>query len=121
MIISCWNIRGLNQPSKQTEVAKFIYENNLDILGIIETKVRQVNEAFIKSKCFNQWDFVTNSSPTNVGRIWIGWNSDKLNLNVLKTTSQLIHVSIEKYDKSLYFEASFIYGHNTGQERGVMV
>ena len=67
MIISCWNIRGLNQPSKQTEVAKFIYENNIDVLGLTETKVRQVNEAFIKQKCFNHWDFITNSSPNSVG------------------------------------------------------
>ena len=56
MIISCWNIRGLNQSTKQTVIVKFIYENNIDILGITETKVTQINEDFIKRKCFRNWD-----------------------------------------------------------------
>ena len=117
MFISCWNIRGLNKPTKQTEIAKFIYENNIDILGITETKVKKINEDFIKRKCFRSWDFVSNSSPNSVGRIWVGWNPDKLNVTVLKMTSQLIHVHIEKDDRSLSFEASFIYGYNTGMAR----
>ena len=66
---------------------------------------------------FNHWEFITNSNPNSIGRIWIGWNSDKVSLTVLKMCSQLIHVCIEKDDKTLKFEASFIYGHNTGHER----
>ena len=117
MIVSCWNIRGLNQPAKQTEIAKFIYENNIDILGITETKVRQDNEDLIRRKCFRHWDFVSNSSSVSVGRIWVGWNPDSIHLTVLKITPQLIHVYIEQFDKSLSFEATFIYGYNTGMAR----
>ena len=80
MIISSWNIRGLNQPSKQLEVAKLIFNYYIDIMGLLETKVSQENEPFIKNKCFKNWDFISNSSPSTVGRIWVGWNSSKIHL-----------------------------------------
>ena len=87
MIISSWNIRGLNHPSKQLEVANFINDNNIDVMGITETKIRPENENFIKKKCFKNWDFISNSCSSPVGRIWIGWNPAKINLQVLKITS----------------------------------
>ena len=112
MIISCWNIRGLNQPSKQHEVTKFIFENNIDALGLVETKVNQANESFIKSKCFKHWCFVSNSTTTSAGRIWIGWNPDRVNLTVLNSTSQLIQAHLVSDDNSVSCEVLFVYGHN---------
>ena len=117
MIISFWNIRGLNQPTKQSEVAKFIFENNIDVLGLVETKVKLGNEDSIKSKVFKHWSSVTNSSPDSTGRIWIGWNPDKILLNVIKISPQTIYVLIDSIDKSFKSEATFVYGYNTGPER----
>ena len=121
MIISSWNIRGLNHPSKQLEVAKFIYDNNIDVMGIIETKVRIENEIFIKNKCFKNWDFVSNSCTSSTGRIWIGWNPSRINLQVLKITSQIINVWIETDDHTVSFFASFIYASNLGTDKDLMV
>ena len=117
MIISCWNIRGLNQSTKQSEVAKFIFDNNIDVLGLVETKVKLVNEDSIKNKVFKHWSFVTNSSPDSTRRIWVGWNPNKILLNIIKISSQIVHVLIESIDKSFKSEASFVYGYNTGPER----
>ena len=117
MIIGCWNIRGLNHPSKQFEISKFVFSNHLDVLGITESKVRMPNQEKIQKTLLPSWTFVNNSQPNSVDRIWVGWNSAKVNLNVILITQQLIHVTITSIDLSVHFEASFIYGYNTIQDR----
>ena len=72
MIISSWNIRGLNFPIKQKEITRFISHNQIDVIGIIETKVRMPNQAKIQSNFMPQWKFVKNSEPYIVDRIWVG-------------------------------------------------
>lgn len=41
--IGTWNIRDLNNPLKQKEVASFLCANKLSVLGLVETKVRGEN------------------------------------------------------------------------------
>ena len=117
MKISSWNIRGLNQSLKQIEISKFILANELDVLGILETKVRMHNLDKIKKALPNHWTFISNCQSNSVDRIWIGWNPSKVHLTVLKLTSQVIHVYTESLDKSIQFYASFVYGSNLTQDR----
>lgn len=42
MTISSWNVRGLNKGLGQEEVNKFIRENNIEVLGLLETRVKQL-------------------------------------------------------------------------------
>ena len=117
MLLGCWNIRGLNSPSKQREISKFVLTHHLDILGITESKVRIPNQSIIQKTLLPSWNFVTNSHPNSVDRIWVGWNPDRVNLFVTLITHQLIHVTVTSIDLSVHFEASFIYGYNTIQGR----
>ena len=120
MIIGCWNIRGLNHPSKQSEIAKFVFSNHLDVLGITKSKVHIPNQDRIQKTLLPSWKFVSNSQPNAVDRIWVGWNPDKVNITVILNTPQIIHVSIASLDLSIVYEASFIYGLNTIQDRRSM-
>ena len=117
MILGCWNIRGLNHPAKQSEFIKFVLSNHIDVVGITESKVRIPNQAKIQKTFLPSWKFVTNNQPNYVDRIWVGWNPDKVNLNVTLCTQQLIHVTITDVGMSIHLEASFIYGFNTVTER----
>lgn len=38
-----WNIRGLNDPAKQSEVAALVCKYKLHLLAILETRVRKEN------------------------------------------------------------------------------
>jgi len=40
MIISAWNIRGLNRTNKQREVAQLIHNHSIDVMGIVEIKIK---------------------------------------------------------------------------------
>ena len=120
MIISSWNIRGLNCSLKQKEISRFISHNQIDVIGIIETKVRMPNQVKILNNFMPQWKFVTNSEPHAVDRIWVGWNPNKVSLNVRICNSQIIHTIISSIDQSVSFEASFIYGSNLILDRRVL-
>ena len=117
MIISCWNIRGLNQPLKQKEIVSLVKANDIDVLGILESKVRSPNQDKIHQNMLPHWNFVNNSQPKSVDRIWIGWNPNKINLTISKCTNQVIHVHIDNMDQTISLDASFIYGFNSIQDR----
>jgi exonuclease III len=40
-----WNRRGLNKPSKRTLLSHNLKSNNIDILGIQETKMEEIKES----------------------------------------------------------------------------
>ena len=82
MIISSWNIRGINCPLKQKEIFQFISTNDIDIIGIIKTKVRMPNQDRIQKHFMPHWKFVTNSDPNNVDCMWVRWNSNRVTLSV---------------------------------------
>lgn len=39
MKIGEWNIRGFNSPLKQNRVKEFIKRHDIDVMGILETKL----------------------------------------------------------------------------------
>ena len=117
MIICNWNIRGLNQAHKQKELNKFIFTNNIHVMGITETKVKFINQDIIQQALLPQWSFFSNCLPDLTGRIWVAWDPDKVSLDILVSNQQMIHTRITSCDHKISFEASFIYAFNTGAPR----
>lgn len=39
MILSTWNLRGLNNPSLVVEIKKYSSHNKVNFIGILETEV----------------------------------------------------------------------------------
>ena len=60
--IAAWNVRGLNKSSRQGEVRKLMLENQLSMVGVLETKVRSVNKNRIVQNLFQQWSYFDNYS-----------------------------------------------------------
>ena len=60
MIISSWNIRGLNRTNKQREVVQLIQNHSIDVMGITETKIKVGKQDTIQFKMLPNWDFYTN-------------------------------------------------------------
>ncbi|XP_074278168.1 uncharacterized protein LOC141601764 [Silene latifolia] len=38
--IGCWNVRGMNKVAKQLEIKRFLYQNNVGLYGLVETKIK---------------------------------------------------------------------------------
>ena len=115
--IAAWNIRGLNDPLKQVEVKKLIFENHLDILGIVETRVRNINKEAIRRNVFRNWAFFANYDSHPLGRIWVGWNTATLTVNIVSHMDQVIHCEVVHNDSRIRAIISFIYGANDDYER----
>lgn len=43
MIVCSWNIRGLNDPNKTTTLSKFLSRNKVDVMAVLETRVKHKN------------------------------------------------------------------------------
>lgn len=90
MIVLCWNVRGLNDPLKQSELQKEVLKHHPAIFGLIETRVKYQNAMQIEVKLFPQYAFFANYNGHNNDRIWVFW-LPSLSVQVLKSTSQLVH------------------------------
>lgn len=52
--LATWNIRGSGTLIKQAEVRNLLVENNISVLGLLETRVKAVNcEKVAKNICEN--------------------------------------------------------------------
>lgn len=110
--ISSWNIRGLNDPLKHKEVRNFVKKEDLKILSILESKVKQCNEQSIFGKIFKNWAFLSNSNSVSNGRIWICWDPNFCTVNPIYQSEQLIFCNIHMLEPDLSFQAGFVYAEN---------
>ncbi|XP_074305083.1 uncharacterized protein LOC141640020 [Silene latifolia] len=53
MKVASWNVRGFNCPIKQCDVKDFLVHNQLDVLAILETRVKETKARKIISKCIS--------------------------------------------------------------------
>ena len=44
MIIGCWNVRGLNDPIKHSELCQLIHQERMVFFGLVEIRVRDRNK-----------------------------------------------------------------------------
>ena len=76
--IASWNIRGLNDPLKQREVRSFVKSKAIDLICLVETRVRAPNRDRIFSSLFPGWRLFHNYEHALLGRIWICGNPEKV-------------------------------------------
>ena len=43
MIVTSWNVWGMNSPDKAKKVRDFLEVNNISVVGLMETKIKEHN------------------------------------------------------------------------------
>ena len=61
MTIICWNVRGWENEGRRADVHDLIKQEKSNMCGLVETKVDESNERFIKLSFPRQWDWVGNA------------------------------------------------------------
>lgn len=117
MIFTTWNIRGCNDPQKISVVKQLLKSHSVNIIGILETKVKSHNALKIQRKFGQHWKWVANYDCSPKGRIWVGWNDDYLKMQVLQSHEQFIHCQVGTRDNKHLVHVFVIYGLNTVLER----
>ncbi|KAL7157883.1 hypothetical protein ABFS83_02G105900 [Erythranthe nasuta] len=111
MLISHWNVRGFNRPLKQNVVRNYILQNKIDVMGILEMKVKtqqQIN-TLIQNR-FSGMAVVHNLDMHQGGRILILWNKDTVDLEVKSSHAQAMHCLIQCKVTGQQFHCSMVYG-----------
>ncbi|KAF8006111.1 hypothetical protein BT93_K0422 [Corymbia citriodora subsp. variegata] len=106
-------VKGLIDPIRQSEVRNFVKSNHICCVGLIETKLPPPRFRTISSGLLPGWTWIANNDYAARGRIWIGWNSLLVDINVLFMTSQIIHVSLITLSYGASLTLSVVYGEHS--------
>ncbi|XP_074278384.1 uncharacterized protein LOC141601975 [Silene latifolia] len=99
------------------DIKWFLHQNDVDLFALLETRVKPVSlNRIANNVCYN-WNYITNTSMHNGGRIWVLWRDSRIKLDVIEMEAQYIHAKIKVKHTDQEFTATFIYGFNKIEER----
>ncbi|KAK4428296.1 hypothetical protein Salat_1129200 [Sesamum alatum] len=110
MKICFWNVRGFNQPLKHNGVSHLIKNNQLCLLGILETKLVASAIPHILNRSFSEWYQANNFDTIAGGRILIICNPAVIDLQPEDISPQVIHCRVTNKSSQLSFYILFTYG-----------
>ena len=110
--IASWNIRDLNWPNKQEDVKLFLHNNNIGLVGLLETKIKMQNFQKVASNMFPNWRWMHNFTLNSKGRIWLAWRPNVYKTHPIRMTDQLIYCKVTQLSTNKHFYLSIIYGFN---------
>lgn len=110
--IASWNVRGFNDPSKHREVFDFVHKKNIQIMSLLETKVKHDNEANIFGKSFKNWNLLSNSNSDSTARIWVCWDPQFCNIVSISKSTQFVFCRMTILEGNTSFHAIFVYAEN---------
>ncbi|XP_074299622.1 uncharacterized protein LOC141630762 [Silene latifolia] len=120
MKIASWNVRGLNCPLKQTDVRDFLIQNHLDVVALLETRVKIGNASRILSTSFKHWDSICNYDHHYNGRIWLLYNPFNVTVTVQSIGDQWISCIVLHKVSSTSLNLTVVYGSNDAAERNAL-
>ena len=100
---------------KQREVRKMVKRLDLSLICLVETRVRLENTYEVRESILPGWEFVFCCSDNGLGKIWLFWKKEMLDLHVFQKLPQVIHCKIS-YEILNYY-CSFVYASNDGTVR----
>lgn len=90
MKIVTWNIKGLNDLSKQREIRSLVKGLKLQVICIIDTRVKSGKVDRIKETILLGWGFVSNYEFHHLGRIWVCWNIPEVKVGMISKSEHVI-------------------------------
>ncbi|GAB2217645.1 hypothetical protein Droror1_Dr00000848 [Drosera rotundifolia] len=103
-MIGVWNVKGLNDPVHVREDRKFVTQRWLVMVGLLETRVREGNEARIQHALFPSWSFVVARGDRFMGRLWIGWDPAEVTVDVQDRQAQWVHLQTPTHGHRIPFK-----------------
>ena len=99
------------------EIKKFLNNNKVNFIGLLETKVRSNNSDQIRKKLGRCWKWEDNYDLSPRGRIWVGWNTDMMSFDIYEKHEQWIHGIVIDKQTGERLEITTIYGLHTVETR----
>ncbi|XP_074278515.1 uncharacterized protein LOC141602101 [Silene latifolia] len=99
----------MNNENKQKDIRWVLHNNNIGVFGLVETRVRSMAINKVHQGLGLNWAMVNNNIAHDGGRIWILWDDNNYEVEILSIEAQVIHT------KGSYFT------WNNKHEPGAMV
>lgn len=97
---------------------QLVAAHGISVIGLVETKVQARSARRIRDSMLPQWNFVDNN--TSLGRVWVAWNPNVVQLVVRGLNDQVIHCSVMLIEDGSWIDVSVVYGQNTVRHRRFM-
>lgn len=66
-----WNIRGINKRHKKKELKKYMNNNHVNLIDLVEIRVKENNAVNIVGVLAPGWTMANNYTNAVNGRIWL--------------------------------------------------
>ncbi|CAM8982906.1 unnamed protein product [Rhodiola kirilowii] len=118
--VACWNVRGLNHPSKKSEVRDWITRDRLNCVVLVEVKLQEDRwVSAIESCCLNpSWKGVCSEIVEDWARIMLLWDEEVVQISQIVRKSHFICCKIQC--GSCSFNVGFVYASNITSNRTSM-
>ncbi|XP_074314008.1 uncharacterized protein LOC141649212 [Silene latifolia] len=103
--------------TKHLEVVKFMKNTKIDVLGLLETRVKHNKSTRILNNKFGGYHHYCNYSCHHNGRIWLLWNPSNVHLSIIQAESQVVHCFVHHLVSGRKFHLSVVYGSNSAVHR----
>ena len=115
MKVLVWNVRGMNDPLKQKLVVDRIRNLKINVVCLLETRVKEHNMKAIHNRHFQGWSMAHNYTNNACnGRIWVLWRGP-VQVDIVDTMEQCISCGVTFGMQKFYLSA--VYGFNEGIDR----
>ena len=113
----CWNVRGANNRQKQYLIKQFITVHQIGFVGLLETRVKAPKLGALYLNVFDGWCFSSNIAWHTGGKIAIGWNPLRFIVDIIRCTSQLMHLHVSTVDGVFSSFITVVYASNNKNDR----
>ncbi|CAM8993343.1 unnamed protein product [Rhodiola kirilowii] len=118
--VACWNIRGLNHPSKKSEVREWIRRDRISCVALVEVKLPEERWVCTIENCCPSpsWKGVCSESVEGWARIVLLWDPEVFQINQIVRKQYFLCCKIQYSECS--FDAVFVYASNIASNRASM-
>ncbi|KAK8642805.1 hypothetical protein V6N13_012137 [Hibiscus sabdariffa] len=103
MLILVLNISGINDPRrlKRKRLLKKVNQLEVEVLCLLETRVKQPNASPIVKKWFSDWSWLENYCDAENGRVWQLWKNN-WQVSQVDVSSQLFTAAMILWKEDLF-------------------
>lgn len=112
-----WNVKELNKPLKQREMGEYLKKHQINLAGLLETKVTLHNLQNSLNRCAKGWTYLNNYGCSANGRIWLILKATEICVMHQVTHGEFIHCLIKERNTDFTCALTVIYGSNNMEER----
>nr|TKS10936.1 hypothetical protein D5086_0000078410 [Populus alba] len=88
-------------------------KHRMDVCGLLETKLSSSRVACMHRLRLKHWHYYTNVDATSTARIVVFWNPTTVQVELMASSAQALHLSVSSLISQYTLRISFVYGFNT--------